>query len=79
MLYPLSYEGGAGAKGGRKLGCFVPCQLERASVGGYSDPVPWGDVTVEVRDHAVVVATEGESFRMKEARVKRGRPRPTKD
>ena len=29
--------------------------------------------------HAVVVATEGESFRMKEARAKGGRPRPTKD
>jgi DNA replication protein DnaC len=28
--------------------------------------------------HAVVVATEGESFRMKEARAKGGRPRPTK-
>jgi len=28
--------------------------------------------------HAVVVVTEGESFRMKEARSKGGRPKPNK-
>ena len=76
--------------GAQLLFRFVAAAYERRSLGiGSHWPFEsWGrflpehTTAVSLLDrllhHAVVVATEGESFRMKEARAKGGKPRPTK-